>query len=94
MATETIPVLWVAVGALFLMSFTNIIFNGLVSLGSTDLALYIEFFVVSVYCIYFLVLFQIPGIQLTHIWTAEWLYWILMLVCSVFMLRKRDVHLF
>ncbi len=94
LANQTIPVLWVAVGALFLMSFTNIIFNGLVSLGSTDLALYIEFFVVSIYCIYFLVLFQIPGIQLTHIWTAEWLYWILMLVCSVFMLRKRDVHLF
>ena len=94
MAAETIPVLWVAVGALLLMSFTNIIFNGLVSLGSTDLALYIEFFVVTIYCIYFLFLFQISGIQLWHIWTAEWLYWSLMLLCSVWMLRRKDVHLF
>jgi putative MATE family efflux protein len=92
---QTIPSLWVLTGALTLMSFTVIIFNGVVSVGdTTHQALYIEILAVVVYCIYFTLIFQIKGVDLPLVWTAEWIYWITMLAGSIYMLRKKKVRLF
>ncbi|MFN8310100.1 MAG: MATE family efflux transporter [Chitinophagales bacterium] len=85
---------FVMMGALMLMSFTNIFFNGVVSLGKTDYALYVEGAAIMIYCVYFLTLFQIPGVSLVRIWTAEWVYWISMFVLSFYLLKKQDVHMF
>jgi hypothetical protein len=92
---QAIPSLWVLTGALTLMSFTVIIFNGVVSVGdTTHQALYIEILAVVIYCVYFTLIFQIKGVDLPLVWTAEWVYWIAMLAGSIFMLRKKKVRLF
>lgn len=92
---QTIPSLWVLTGALTLMSFTVIIFNGVVSVGdTTHQALYIEILAVVVYCLYFIGIFQIQGVDLPLVWTAEWVYWISMLIGSIYMLKRKKVRLF
>jgi len=92
---QTIPSLWVLTGALTLMSFTVIIFNGVVSVGdTTHQALYIEILAVIVYCVYFTLIFKIKGVDLPLVWTAEWIYWITMLAGSIYMLWKKKVRLF
>ena len=92
---QTIPSLWVVTGALTLMSFTVIIFNGVVSVGdTTHQALYIEILAVVVYCTYFIGIFQIKGVDLPLVWTAEWVYWITMLTGSIYMLTRKKVRLF
>ena len=92
---ETLPSLWILAGALMLMSFTVIFFNGVVSVGdTTHQALYVEIAAVVVYSAYFITIFQMPGIGLPLVWSAEWVYWIVMLLGSVYMLRQKKVHLF
>ena len=92
---QSVPILWIVILALVMMSFTVIFFNGVVSVGeTTHEALYVEILAVVIYFAYFYGLFRIPGITLPYIWTAEWVYWIVMLGGSVFMLRRKKVHLF
>lgn len=92
---EAIPSLWVVFGALILMSFTVILFNGVVSAGdTTHQALYVEIFAVAVYCIYFLAIFQIKAVDLPLVWTAEWVYWLMMLSGSLYALRRKNIRLF
>jgi putative MATE family efflux protein len=91
---QTIPSLWVVTGALTLMSFSVIIFNGVVSVGdTTHQALYIEIMAVVVYCTYFTLIFHIQGVDLPLVWTAEWIYWISMLSGSIYMLRRKKISL-
>ncbi|MFN8277817.1 MAG: MATE family efflux transporter [Chitinophagales bacterium] len=85
---------YVMLGALMLMSFTNIFFNGVVSIGKTDYALYIEGAAILIYCVYFLTLFHIPGISLVRVWTAEWVYWTSMFIFSFLLLKRQNVHVF
>jgi Na+-driven multidrug efflux pump len=90
-----IPTLWVVVGALTLMSFTVIIFNGVVSVGdTTHQALYVEILAVVIYCAYFIFIFHLSYVNLPLVWTAEWIYWITMLLGSIYMLRRKKVKLF
>ncbi|MCW3126559.1 MAG: putative antiporter rane protein [Bacteroidetes bacterium] len=92
---QAVPIMWIVIVALIMLSFTVIFFNGVVSVGeTTHEALYIEILTVVVYFLYFDGLFHIPGITLPYIWTAEWVYWLVMLGGSVFMLRRKKVHLF
>jgi putative MATE family efflux protein len=92
---QAIPSLWVVAGALALMSFTVIIFNGVVSVGdTTHQALYVEIMAVIVYCSYFTFIFHLKGIDLPLVWTAEWVYWLAMLAGSIYMLRRKKVRLF
>jgi putative MATE family efflux protein len=92
---QTIPSLWVVTGALTLMSFGVIIFNGVVSVGdTTHQALYIEILAVIVYCSYFTFIFHIQGVDLPLVWTAEWVYWITMLSGSIYMLKRKKIRLY
>jgi putative MATE family efflux protein len=93
--SPAIPSLWVVVGALTLMSFSVIIFNGVVSVGeTTHQALYIEIAAVIVYCSYFIMIFHLKCVNLPLVWTAEWIYWITMLSGSIYMLHRKKVRLF
>lgn len=89
-----IPVLYVLSAGLILMSFTNILFNAVVCLGNTNYALYIEAISITIYCVYFLFLFQLPNIDLAHVWTTEWVYWAVICLLSFYVLRKKEVHFF
>jgi putative MATE family efflux protein len=90
---HSVSSLWVLGAALTMMSFTLIIFNGVVSVGDTRYAIYVEGLAVGVYCMYFLALFHIPDIMLYHVWTAEWVYWSVMLASSIYLLRRQHIQL-
>ncbi|MDB5282880.1 MAG: putative antiporter rane protein [Bacteroidota bacterium] len=82
MAKHIVPVIFVV---FILMSFTNILFNGVISLGNTYIALGIQVLVVALYIAYFQLMFTLPFVDTFWIWTSEWVYWILILIsCLVF----------
>ncbi len=86
MATEIIPVIFVV---FILMSFTNILFNGVISLGDIYIALGIQIIVVIIYIAYFQFMFTLPFVSTFWIWTAEWVYWVSILVaCLIFFKYK------
>jgi Na+-driven multidrug efflux pump len=87
MAIEIVPVIFVV---FILMSFTNILFNGVISLGDIYIALGIQITVVIIYIAYFQFLFTLPFVSTFWIWTAEWVYWISILIaCLIFFRYKK-----
>lgn len=90
MAIEILPVIFVV---FILMSFSNIIFNGVISLGDIYIALGIQVVTVIIYIVYFQVLFQMPFVNTFWIWTAEWVYWLSILLASLlfFRFKKLDI---
>ncbi len=86
MATEIIPVIFVV---FILMSFTNILFNGVISLGDIYIALGIQIIVVIIYIAYFQFMFTLSFVSTFWIWTAEWVYWLSILAaCMIFFKYK------
>ncbi len=86
MAIEILPVIFVI---FILMSFTNILFNGVISLGDIYTALGIQVAVVIIYIAYFQFMFTLPFVSTFWIWTAEWVYWLAILVsCLIFFRYK------
>lgn len=86
MATEIVPVIFVV---FILMSFTNILFNGVISLGDVYIALGIQVAVVVIYIAYFQFMFTLPFVSTFWIWTAEWVYWLAIFIfCMVFFKYK------
>jgi putative MATE family efflux protein len=87
MAIEILPVIFVV---FILMSFTNILFNGVISLGNIYTALGIQVVVVAVYIGYFQLMFRMPFVSTFWIWTSEWVYWVSICVaCLVFFRFKK-----
>ncbi len=81
-ATRIVPVIFVA---FILMSFTNTLFNGVISLGDIYIALGIQVVVVGIYIGYFSFLFTTSFVNTFWIWTAEWVYWVsIFIACMVF----------
>jgi hypothetical protein len=67
------------------MSFTNTLFNGVISLGDIYIALGIQVVVVGIYIGYFSFLFTTSFVNTFWIWTAEWVYWVsIFIACMVF----------
>lgn len=86
-AIHMLPVIFVV---FILASFTNILFNGVISVGNIYTALTIQVSVVVLYIIYFQVLFTFSFVNTFWIWTAEWLYWFLIFIaCLVFFRFKK-----
>ncbi len=90
MATEILPVIFVI---FILMSFTNIIFNGVISLGDIYIALGIQVLVVVIYIAYFQFMFTTSFVSTFWIWTAEWVYWISILVCCLIFFRFKHLKI-
>ncbi len=87
LATSILPVIFVV---FILMSFANILFNGVISLGNIYTALAIQVVVVIVYIAYFQFMFTLPFVSTFWIWTSEWVYWLINLVaCLIFFKYKR-----
>ena len=89
MATHIVPVIFVV---FILMSFTNILFNGVISLGDTYTALGIQVAVVILYIVYFQVMFTLPFVNTFWIWTSEWVYWILILIACLIFFKYRHLE--
>lgn len=90
MAKSALPVIFLV---FLLMSFSNIVFNGVISVGDIFVALGIEVLVVIFYIFYFMVILNQPWANIWWVWTAEWLYWISMFSLSLmyFKFRKLEV---
>ena len=87
-ATKIVPVIFVV---FILMSFSNIIYNGVISVGDIYIALGIQVGVVVLYIIYFSVMFRMPFINTFWIWTSEWVYWLAILLSSLLFFRFKHL---
>jgi Na+-driven multidrug efflux pump len=86
MAIPILPVIFVV---FILMSFTNILFNGVISVGDIYIALAITVVTVIIYIAYFQLMFLMPFVSTFWIWTSEWVYWIFILIaCLIFFKYK------
>ena len=85
--------LHVVFGIFILMSFGNIVYNGVISVGDIFIALAIEIVVVIIYIGYFMFILNQDWATIGWVWTAEWIYWISMLIGSLifFKFRKLEV---
>jgi MATE family multidrug resistance protein len=90
LAKKSLPVIFMV---FLLMSFSNIVFNGVISVGDIFAALGIQVAVVIVYLFYFIFIINTSWVNLWWVWTAEWLYWILMFVASLSFFRYRHLKL-
>ena len=90
MAKQSLPVIFIV---FILMSFSNIVFNGVISVGDIFTALGIQVGVVALYLCYFFFIINSSWVNLWWVWTAEWLYWILMFLGSVFFFRYKHLEL-
>ena len=88
MATHIVPVIFVV---FILMSFSNIIYNGVISVGDIYIALGIQVAVVVLYIVYFTILFQTSFVNTFWVWTSEWVYWIAILVASLLFFRFKNL---
>ena len=90
MAHKIVPVIFVV---FILMSFSNIIYNGVISVGDIYIALGIQVGVVALYIIYFTIMFKMPFINTFWIWTSEWVYWVAILVSSLVFFRYKHLEI-
>ncbi len=87
-AKNALPVIYVI---FLLMSFSNIMFNGVISVGDIITALIIEVVVVIAYIAYFMFVLSQPWASLWTVWTAEWIYWLTMVAGSLIFFRYKHL---
>ena len=89
LALEALPIL---IGVFILMSLSNIVYNGVISVGDIFIALWIEVVVVILYIAFFSYVLSQPWANLWWVWTAEWVYWLTMLAGSLLFFRFRNIR--
>jgi MATE family multidrug resistance protein len=89
MAKHIVPVIFVV---FILMSFSNIIYNGVISVGHIYIALAIQVGVVVLYIIYFNIMFKMSFVNTFWIWTSEWVYWVGILVASLLFFKYKKLQ--
>ncbi|MBP7389629.1 MAG: hypothetical protein KA841_04445, partial [Chitinophagales bacterium] len=90
MAIEALPVVFII---FLLMSIANIAFNGVISVGDIFIALGIEVVVVIIYILYFVFVLDQSWANIWWVWTAEWIYWLAMLLGSLIFFRYKQLRL-
>lgn len=90
MAIEALPVVFII---FLLMSIANIAFNGVISVGDIFIALGIEVVVVIIYILYFVFVLDRSWANIWWVWTAEWIYWLAMLLGSLIFFRYKQLRL-
>lgn len=88
LALEALPIL---IGVFILMSFSNIVYNGVISVGDIFIALWIEVVVVILYIAFFSYVLSQPWANLWWVWMAEWVYWLSLLAGSLLFFRFRNI---
>lgn len=85
--------LHVVFGIFVLMAIGNIVYNGVISVGDIFTALLIELVVVVIYIAYFTVILNQDWATIGWVWTAEWIYWISMLIGSLIFFKFRKLEI-
>jgi Na+-driven multidrug efflux pump len=86
---KSIRLTGVLTAILALFSIAAIYFNGLVGTGATNQALFFQIGCVIFYLAYIYVVVHLLGCGLETVWMAEFYYWIISLVSSVWYLRSK-----
>jgi MATE family multidrug resistance protein len=81
------PVIYVCILALLLYAVSTIMFNGIVSTGTSKVSLAIEVLSVIIYLIYTYAVFNIESKTLTLMWSAELFYWLIVGVFAYIYLK-------
>lgn len=89
-AKQSLPVIFVI---FILMSFSNIVFNGVISVGDIFVALGIEVVVVILYIGYFMIILNQYWADIWWVWTAEWVYWLAMFAGSMIFFRHKHLEI-
>lgn len=94
---ETIPVLQVILGAILILAISQIFFAFVTGTGNTKQSLFIETFSLTIYIVYAWIIIFKTNVTLSVIWTAEYVYAVIIMMLSVryyrkFMLPKQQVR--
>lgn len=81
------PVIYVCMAALVIYAFSTIMFNGIVSTGTSKVSLGIEIIAVIVYLGYTWGISKIDGVTVPIMWTAELFYWAVIALISFIYLK-------
>lgn len=84
---QGIPIVYICVLALFIYAASTILFNGIVSTGTSKVSLLIEIIAVFFYLFYIFSVFQIENVSLSTIWSAELFYWLVIGMVSFLYLK-------
>lgn len=79
--------IWMICIAMFVFSISIILFNVIVSIGSSRISLFIEILSIALYLIYTYFIFYYSSPTLTFAWSTEILYWFLIGLFSILYLR-------
>lgn len=74
------PILPVLVAIILSCSLSVIVFNGLMGTGATYISLFIESVTIVIYLTYGYLMTNVYVLGLTYVWSAEFLYWVLLSV--------------
>lgn len=85
---DSIRLIWLLVVILLLYSTSAIYYNGLVGTGATKVGLQLQVFSVAIYLLYtyYVIVFLKSNLEMA--WLAEFVYWAVILVCSLWYLRS------
>jgi MATE family multidrug resistance protein len=83
-----IPVVRVVTVAMLLMSVSTIWLNAVIGTGNTKINLFVEIFAIVFYSAYAYIILEKLSLSITIGWTAEWVYWLCILVPSFLYLQS------
>ncbi len=87
---DCLEALYVIYASMLMMAISLIVFNVIVSIGSTFISLTIEVVSIILYIIYTYCLFNYTNINLAWAWSTEIVYWLIIAVLSYVFLKKYD----
>ncbi len=79
-----------AFAGILLFPFGNTTFQGVVSLGNTRKALYLEFLTILIYTTYMFLVIKVFRLNLTWAWSSELFYWFILFLFSFFYFKFSD----
>lgn len=72
----------IVTGAMILLVFGVVWINAVVGTAKNKVVLLIEAMSITAYCIYIFIVIEVMKLNITVAWMSEWVYWLVMLVCS------------
>lgn len=87
LVSDSIPVLYVVMGALTLFSFSSILFNAVSGTAKTEIAMIIEVVTIIIYLIFTYLLAVVYKLPVHIVWLSEFVYFIIMGIMSYLYLR-------
>ncbi|HMN33496.1 MAG TPA: MATE family efflux transporter [Chitinophagaceae bacterium] len=85
---KSIPALRVIVVSTCVLSVGTVLFNAILGTGNTKVSFLIEFIGIAVYLIYSYIVIEQLKLNLSWAWGAEFVYWIALLLMSLWYLRS------